>query len=47
MLQAVETGNRQQPPPPEGSAFTWLLAVVLSPTALTALATSVFLFGRC
>lgn len=47
MLQAVEAGNRQQPPAPETSGLAAVLAFVLSPTGLTALATSLLLYGRC
>lgn len=47
MHEAVETGNRMQPEAPEASGFAALLAFVCSPTALTAIATSLLLYGRC
>lgn len=47
MHEAVETGNRMQPEAPEASGFAAFLSLLVSPTALTAIATSLLLYGRC
>lgn len=47
MRQAVDVGARQQPEPEAGNALGWLLAPLCSPTVLTALCVSLFLYGRC
>jgi hypothetical protein len=47
MHEAVETGNRLQPQAPEPSGLAAFLSLLFSPTAITAIATSLLLYGRC